>query len=68
MGIIEKIRSKPHEEKIKIMWGIIILTALLLIALWIISAKFNNRTNKDTTLFQTIGQGIKDIKDNYKRK
>jgi predicted permease len=67
MNIIEKIRQKPQAEKLKIIWTVAIITAILLIIVWIISARYYKRADKDTTFFQTIGQGIKDVRENFRK-
>jgi len=65
MNFIDNIRRKPQEEKIRIIWITVAIAATIMIMLWFISAKFSKQVGKDTTLFRTIGRGIKDIKDNY---
>jgi hypothetical protein len=49
------------------MWIISIIVVVLMIAVWIISAHFQKNVTKDTSLFQTIGQGIHNIKNSYKK-
>jgi predicted permease len=68
MSIIKSIQNKPQSEKIKIMWIISTLVVILLIGVWIISYKFHKKIAPDTTLFKSIGQGVKDVKDNYGNK
>ena len=65
MSIISKIQNLPREKKIKIMWFIATIVALLMLAVWIISYRFHKKTNPDTTLFDSFGQGVKDVKNNY---
>lgn len=67
MSWIEKIRQKPQKEKIRIIWATILAAVVLLIALWVITGRISKNTPKDTTLFETIGKGVKDIRDNYKK-
>lgn len=67
MSWIEKIRQKPREDKIRIIWAGAILAAILLIAVWAASSRINKNTARDTTLFQAVGRGVKDIKDNFKK-
>lgn len=67
MDLIERIRQKPHKEKIRIIWLGVSIALILLFALWITTSRISKRTPRDTTLFETIGRGIKDIKDNYKK-
>lgn len=68
MKFIEKIRSKPHAEKIRIIWIIVAVVAALLVLVWVLTARYYKHVKTDTTLFDTIGQGIKDIQNNYKKK
>ena len=65
MGFIDKIRQKPHEQKVRIMWTVSIVFVILLIIVWIISAHYDKNVAKDTTLFQSIGQGFHDVRQNF---
>lgn len=67
MNWIEKIRQKPQEQKIRLIWFTVIASGIILIVLWIILARFDRSLPKDTTLLDTIGKGIQDIKNNYKK-
>lgn len=67
MGIVDKIRSKPREHKIRIIWTVAIAAAVLLIALWALTSRIGKYQQRDTSLFKTIGNGIKDIKNNYRK-
>ena len=66
MSWIEKIQNKPREQKIKFILVAVIITAILLIIIWIITLRFNKHVAKDTTLFDTIGKGVQDVKNNFK--
>ncbi len=68
MNWIEKIQNKPNSVKIRIIWAVSIVVVILLIFIWGLSYKFRKHTPKDQTLFQTIGDGIKNVKDNYENK
>ena len=65
MGIIEKIQNKPDSVKIKIMWVVSILVVILLIFIWGVSYNYRKNIPKDKTLFNTIGDGINNVKENY---
>lgn len=67
MSLIHKIRGKSQAQKIQIMIVVVILTAISLIALWVFTSKIGKATPKDTTLFRTLGRGLKDIKENFKK-
>lgn len=67
MTWIEKVRQKSQEQKIRLIWITVIAAAVVLIILWIILARFSRNLPKDTTLFDTIGNGLKNLKDNYKK-
>jgi predicted permease len=66
MSLIKSIRNKPQGTKIRIMLVVIVFTVLLLIGVWIMTSKIGKTDAKDTTLFRTLGRGLKDIKDNWK--
>ena len=67
MGIIQHVQKKSREEKIRIIWIISIVCLAALVALWVITSKLRGHLPKDTSLFQTVNRGIKDLKDNYKK-
>ena len=67
MAWIEKIRSKSQEEKVRIIWVMVIVAAVILVLLWIITARFSRTLPKDTTLFDTLSKGIQDVKNNYRK-
>jgi hypothetical protein len=67
MNWIEKVRQKPQEEKIRLIKTAVIAAAIILAALWVLTSRFSKNTPKDTTLFQTIGQGIKDVRNNFRK-
>ena len=67
MDWINKVRNKPQEEKIRLVWTVVIVAAVVLLGLWIILAHYSRTLSKDTTLFDTLGQGFKDIRDNYRK-
>lgn len=63
--MIEKIRGLPREQKIRFIWTAAILTAILMAVLWIFTSRIGKITNRDTSLFDTVGKGIRDIKNDY---
>ena len=67
MKIIDTFRSKPHAYKIRLIWISVALAALLMVIIWVLTSRFSKHSPADTTIFQTIGRGLKDIKDNYKK-
>jgi len=68
MNWLQKIQNKPQAVKLRIIWTVAVIVGILLIITWVISARYYKRTNKDTTLFQTIGQGVTDFKNNFRKK
>ncbi len=66
MKWLEEIRQQSYHKKIRLIWIIAGITLALLIVVWIVSLKFGKKTARDTTLFDTIGRGFQDAKDNIK--
>ncbi|MDB4939741.1 MAG: hypothetical protein JWO40_166 [Candidatus Doudnabacteria bacterium] len=62
MAWLENVRKKSREEKIKLIWQITAIAAVVLIILWILVGRYNDSTKKNTDLFKTIGTGIKSFK------
>ncbi|MDE2312156.1 MAG: hypothetical protein KGJ93_03690 [Patescibacteria group bacterium] len=67
MSWLQRIRQKPQAEKIRFIWIIMIIVAVILILLWIITDRYSRHLPKETHLFQVIGQGFTDLKNNYKK-
>ncbi|MBI5530749.1 MAG: hypothetical protein HY918_04640 [Candidatus Doudnabacteria bacterium] len=67
MSWIQNIQNKTQAEKLRIIWAVAIVVGILLIAVWVISYRMHKNAPADTTLFQTIGRGFKDVKDNFKK-
>lgn len=67
MSWLENIRNKPQHVKLRIIWIVIAATTVLLIILWWLTSKITSDMPKDTTLFQTIGRGIRDVRDNFRK-
>lgn len=67
MNWIDKIRQKPQEQKVRLIWITVIVAAVVLLILWIILDRYSRSLPKDTTLFDTIGKGIQDLKNSYKK-
>lgn len=67
MGWLENIQKKSPEAKMRIIWTTVIIVGVLLIIIWIVTARSQKNVPKDNTLFNTIGQGINNVKSNYKK-
>ncbi len=67
MSFIESLRQKPREQKIKLVWLAAFMALCFMLIVWVATSGLNKQTQADTTLFQTVGRGIKDIKENYKK-
>lgn len=68
MSLLNKIRQQSQATKIRIMWIVSIIIVVLLVLVWIVSARFGKNVAKNMSLFQTVGQGIHNIRENYKKK
>jgi hypothetical protein len=67
MGWLEDIQKLPQEKKFRIMWTVAGAVAVILILLWILSVRWQKNISGDKTLFEVIGQGIHNVKENYKK-
>lgn len=67
MPLLEQIRSQPHHKKIRLIWIICGVSAVVLIIIWVATWSYKKSVPSDTTLFDTIGRGFKDYKDNYNK-
>lgn len=67
MSWIENIQKKQPEEKRKIILIIVTITTLILGILWIFTSRIGIRVTRDTTLFKTVQEGVKNAKDNFKK-
>ena len=62
MRWLEEVRNKPRAEKIKLIWRITGLVAIVLIVVWVLIGRYGNGAKKNTALFKTIGNGFSDFK------
>ncbi|MEK7652040.1 MAG: hypothetical protein AAB351_02430 [Patescibacteria group bacterium] len=62
MGWLEKLRAKPKEEKIRLLWMTTVIAVVVLIGIWILIGNYKNGANKNLDLFKTIENGIKNFK------
>lgn len=62
MKWVEKIRNKPKEERIRIIWIFVIVGAALLIALWIATWGYKKSAPQDTTFFDTAAKSYEDLR------
>ncbi len=67
MSFIDNIRNQPKEKKIRMIWIWCGVAALILIIIWIATAGIHKDVQKDTTLFDTAGRGVNDLRDNYNK-
>jgi hypothetical protein len=62
MSWLEKVRQKSREEKIKLIWQLTAVVAVLLIILWILIGSYSNGSKKNNDLFNTVGNSFKNFK------
>lgn len=62
MQWLEKLRAKPKEEKIRLLWMTTIIAAVLLVGIWILIGNYSNGAPKNLELFKTIENSIKNFK------
>ncbi len=62
MNLIEKIRQKPQNEKVKLIWIVSGIVVLLMIGVWVFTSNIGKQMPKDTSLFKTIKSSIKNLK------
>jgi hypothetical protein len=65
MKLIEHIQHLPQAKKLAIIWTVAVIVLVLMIIVWIISSRMQRNVAADTSLFQAIGQGIHNVKQNY---
>lgn len=61
MPWLEKIRHKPHQEKIRLIWIAALVAAVVLLGLWLLLGGAKKRAAPDTTVFRTFVRGIEDF-------
>ncbi len=42
--------------------------AIVLAIVWVLTSRIGQNLPKDTSIFKTFGQGVKDIRDQYNKK
>jgi len=61
MGLLQKIRQKPEEQKIRIIWIICGIVIVLFLVLWGLTTQIGKGAKPDTSFFKTLNQGFKDL-------
>ena len=68
MALLSSLQKKTHKEKVRIIWIVAGVTALLLLAAWIITSRYSKNSPKETSVFQVISRGFGDVKNSLKKK
>ena len=63
--ILEKIRNKPHTEKMRLIWIMTIIVVAVLVIVWIIVGQAPRPTG-DTGILGVINRGWQDVKNSYR--
>ena len=66
MSWLEKIRQKPNNEKIKLIWIVCSITVAILIIVWIIVGGIKKDTQKDLRVFESVNQSFKEFSKSVK--
>ena len=67
MNWLEKVRLEPKEKRLRILWTIVLIAAILLIIAWIIIGNYSQGAKGDTSLFQAANQAMQKIRQgNFK--
>lgn len=67
MQTLDKIRQQPPQKKIRMIWICCGIAVILLIVLWAVTWRFRKNVPRDTSLFETLGRGVHDLKNNYNK-
>lgn len=64
MGIIERIRHKPYEYRVKITWILLIISGIILITLWVLTSLITKKpTSTEPGLFHKIDSDVKESRE-----
>ena len=61
MSWLAKLREKPMHTKMIIMWGAVGACAAVLLIIWGAVGNYSNKAQKDTSIFKTIGNSLKNV-------
>lgn len=67
MSFLENLRNQPHAKKIRTIWICCGIAAVILVILWAVTWHYRKEVPRDTTLFDTLGRGVNDMKNNYNK-
>jgi predicted permease len=62
MTLIDKIRQKPQQEKVRLIWIICGVIGVIMIGIWIFTSNIGKPMPKDTSLFKTIKNSVKNLR------
>ena len=67
MSWLNDLQNRSREQKIRLIQISAGVVVVLLIVVWVVASQFHKNVNKDTTLFDQIGSGINNVKNNFKK-
>jgi hypothetical protein len=67
MSWIERMRQAPPERKERIIWISAGVAAILLVAIWVFTARYQKKVESDTSIIETFNTGVRDFKENYNK-
>ena len=67
MSWVQNLRNQPHEKKIRIIWICAGITVVIMLIVWAATWHYRKEVPRDTTLFNTVEQGVKGFKNNYNK-
>ena len=59
MKWLDDVRNKPYEQRVRFVWTVVAVTAVILVVIWVVTWRVQKNLPKDTTLFDTIHRIIK---------
>jgi len=62
---IKKLQAKSYDEKLKILWTAVIITAVALVVIWGLTLKFRNVPKGDTSKFHEIFNNLKQLRSKF---
>ena len=61
-GFIRKLQNKPYDQKIRILWSVIIISLLLIVVIWVLTLKFRTTPQGDTSKFRELINNVKKLR------
>lgn len=64
-NVIKKLQAQPYGKKIRILWGAVIMTVIIILGIWFLTINFRESQPESSNKFDRLLQNFKDLKNKF---